>query len=524
MEQVDSVGSVGGADPAVVVRAALVGGADPAVVVPANPGPASDQASAPDQASGQASAEAPGQASGHASALAPDQASDPAQTQTQTPAPAPAPDPAQAQRDRAPTPAQPQRAPHPALDALQRDPYPLYARARRSEGLTFVPELDAWLVARDADIREVLLRPQDFSSAQALRPDVVPSPAALAVLARGFAARPTVVSTDGPAHSRHRAPLNSGLSAAGTAALTPYIRRQAERLAEALADRLDEPGRAADLMAHYARPLPGAVVGRLLGLDPADVPTAVHGSYSAERLLFRPLAEAEQIAAAEDVLALQRLLDRYARDRRARPRDDLISTMVTALAPDAGLGPGRRELTGDQRCELVSNLQNLLIAGHLTTTALIGGTVLHLLRHPDQWRLLRTRPELVPAAVEEAARYDTPVQGFRRTTTRRVVVAGTELPAGATVFVAYGSGNRDEARHHDPDVFDITRPSPQPRHLAFGHGRHGCPGAQLARVQLRTTLEVLTRRLPDLRLAEGPAPVMRPTLIHRSPEELPVTR
>lgn len=425
--------------------------------------------------------------------------------------PAPAPDPDAARRER-----------HAVLDALQRDPYPLYARARRTEGLTFVPALDAWLVARDADIREVLLRPQDFSSAQALRPDVLPGPAARAVLAKGFAPRPTVVSTDGPAHARHRTPLNSGLSSARTAALTPYVRGQAENLAEALAETLAEHGRA-DLMAHYARRLPGAVVGRMLGLEPADVPAAVHGSYSAERLLFRPLPEAEQVAAAEDVLALQRLLDGYALDRRARPRDDLISIMVAALAPDAGLGPGPRGLTEDQRCELVANLQNLLIAGHLTTTALIGGTVLHLLRHPVQWRMLRTRPELIPAAVEEAARYDTAVQGFRRTTTRPVVLAGTELPAGATVFVAYGSGNRDPARHRDPDVFDITRPRPQPRHLAFGHGRHGCPGSGLARLQLHTTLEVLTRRLPDLRLAEGDA-VMRPTLIHRSPEELLVTR
>lgn len=412
----------------------------------------------------------------------------------------------------------------PGLDALQRDPYPLYEQARRTPGLTFVPLLDAWLVARDADVREVLLRPQDFSSAQALRPDVLPSPAALAVLGRGFAPRPTVVSTDGPAHRRHRAPLNSGLSAARTAALTPYVTRRADALAETFAATLAAHGRA-DLMAHYARPLPGAVIGRLLGLDPADVPTAVHCSYSAERLLFRPLPEAAQLAAAEDVLTLQRLLDRYARDRRTRPRDDLITGLVTALAPDAGLGPGPRQLTDDQRCELVANLQNLLIAGHLTTTALIGTTLLHLLRHRDQWERLVAQPELIPAAVEEAARYDTAVQGFRRTTTRPVTLAGTELPAGASVFVAYGSANRDPARHQDPDAFDITRPRAQPRHhLAFGHGPHGCPGSQLARVQLRATLTAFTRRLPGLRLADTAPPTMRPTLIHRSPEELLLSR
>ncbi|MFG2639835.1 cytochrome P450 [Streptomyces sp. NPDC048370] len=424
-------------------------------------------------------------------------------------------------------------APHELLDALQRDPYPLYARARQTDGLTFVPELDAWLVGRDADVREVLLRPEDFSSAHSLRPDVLPVPAAFGVLARGFAARPTVVSTDGAAHRRHRAPINRGLSAARVAALTPY----ATEIATALVDGFAADGHT-ELMTSYAGRLPGAVIGRLLGLSPEDVPAAVHGGHRAEQLLFRPMAEDEQLAAAEDVVALHHLLDGYARARHAHPRDDLCSLMVEALtadtaaapapapAPASAADPARpspRELTLDQRAELVANLQNFLIAGHLTTTALIGTTVLHLLRHRDQWELLCARPDLIPGAVEEAIRYDTAVQGFRRTVTRPVVLAGTELPAGATVFVAYGSANRDEARHRDADTFDITRPASPTRHVGFGHGAHGCPGSQLARTQLRLTLELLTSRFPGLRLAEDREVVMRPTLIHRSPLELPLT-
>ncbi|WP_019890739.1 cytochrome P450 [Streptomyces purpureus] len=400
---------------------------------------------------------------------------------------------------------------HALLDALQRDPYPLYRHARAQPGLTFVPELDAWLVARDADVREVLLRPEDFSSAHVLRPDVLPAPAALAVLAGGLGDRPTVISTDGAAHRRHRAPLNRALSATRTAALASFAAERAKELVRGLA----EAGRRTELMESYARRLPGAVVGRLVGLDPEDVPAAVHGSHRAEQLLFRPLPEAEQIAAAQDVVDLQHLLDRYARARRADPKDDLCSTMVAALAPGSG------ELTLDQRHELVANLQNFLIAGHLTTTALIGTTVLHLLRAPERWQLLCARPELIPAAIEEAARYDTAVQGFRRTTTRAVTLAGTELPVGATVFVAYGAANRDPARHAHPDTFDLTRPPS--RHLAFGHGAHGCPGSQLARIQLRATLTLFTRAFPGLRLDPDHEVVMRPTLIHRSPEALRLT-
>ncbi|MFF4359177.1 cytochrome P450 [Streptomyces sp. NPDC001604] len=392
------------------------------------------------------------------------------------------------------------------LDELQRDPYPHYERARRAQGLTYVAELDAWLVARDADVREVLRRPEDFSSANALTPDVLPGPAALAVLGGGFGGRPVVVTADGADHRRLRAPIVRGLSPARVAAVLPYA---AERAA-ALVDGFVKDGHV-ELMSAYAGKLPGEVIGRIVGLDPADVPAVVHGGHRAEELLFRPLAEDEQIAAAEDVVAMQHILDRYARERHAAPREDLCTELVTSVV-------GEGELTLEHRHELVAHLQNLLIAGHLTTTALIGTTVLHLLRHPRQWELLCAEPERIPAAVEEAARHDTALQGFRRVTTGPVTLAGTELPPGATLFVAFGAANRDPSRHPRPDDFDITR-RPE-RHLAFGLGVHGCPGSQPAREQLRLTLEELTSRLPGLRLADDRPVTMRPTMIHRSPESL----
>ncbi|MEV6947270.1 cytochrome P450 [Streptomyces sp. NPDC051172] len=398
---------------------------------------------------------------------------------------------------------------HGRLDELQRDPYPHYERARHAEGLTHVAELDAWLVARDADVREVLRRPEDFSSANALTPDVLPGPAALAVLGSGFGGRPVVVTADGTEHQRLRAPIVRGLSPARVAAVLPYA---AERAA-ALVDGFMKDGHV-ELMSAYAGKLPGEVIGRIVGLDPADVPAVVHGGHRAEELLFRPLAEDEQIAAAEDVVAMQHILDRYARERHAAPREDLCTELVTSVV-------GEHELTLEHRHELVAHLQNLLIAGHLTTTALIGTTVLHLLRHPRQWELLCAEPERIPAAVEEAARHDTALQGFRRVTTGPVTLAGTELPPGTVLFVAFGAANRDPSRHPRPDEFDITRP-PE-RHLAFGLGVHGCPGSQLAREQLRLTLEELTRRLPRLRLADDRPVTMRPTMIHRSPESLHLT-
>ncbi|MEW2416575.1 cytochrome P450 [Streptomyces sp. NPDC046866] len=396
-------------------------------------------------------------------------------------------------------------------DAFYRDPHSLYARARRTAGLLYVPEVDAWLVARDQDVREVLRRAEDFSSANALLPDIPVSEAALGVLAGGFGPRPTVLTSDGAAHRRHRAPLNRGLSATRTAELVPYARRCARTLVEGFAG-----DGSAELVQAYARQLPGQVVGRLIGLDPADVPVAVAGGYRAEELFFRPLSAREQVAAAEEVVALQHLLDGYVRERRAEPRDDLCSDLVAALAPGEG------ELTLEQRHELVANLQNLLIAGFLTTSALIATTLLHLLAHPGQWRALCADPGLVPAAVEEGARFDGAVQAFRRTVTRPLELAGTKLAAGDAVLVAYASANRDEQRYARAGEFDIRRAG-NGHHLAFGHGPHACPGARLARQQLRLTLELFTRTLPDLRLDESrPRPRMRPTLIDRSPAALHV--
>ncbi|MFE0175773.1 cytochrome P450 [Streptomyces sp. NPDC059002] len=400
---------------------------------------------------------------------------------------------------------------HDRIDALTRDPYPLYDRARAAEGLIFVPEFDAWLVARDADVREVLRRPDDFSSANVLRGDVMPSPAAFAVLGGGFGGRQVVVSADGAEHQLLRAPLVRGLSAARVAHVLPYARERAE----ALVDGFIADGHV-ELMAAYARRLPGDVIGRLVGLDAADVPTAVHGGHRTEELLFRPMDEAGQVAAAEDVVAGQHVLDALLRARRAAPRDDLATELVASLAP----GPADQPLTLEERHQLGAQLANFLLAGHLTTTALIGTTFLHLLRRSNQWKLLCEEPERIPAAIEEAARYDSALQAFRRVATRDVTLAGTELPAGSVLLVAFGAAGRDGARHAWPDVFDITRRQ-EARHLAFGLGRHGCPGAQLAREQLRLTLELFTRRLPGLRIAEdGPPVTMRPTLIHRSPEAL----
>lgn len=389
-------------------------------------------------------------------------------------------------------------------DELYRDPYPAHARARQE--LTFVPELDAWLVGRHADVREVLRRPDVFSSANALRPDVVPSPAARAELAKGIGGNaPSILTSDGPAHRRLRTPFTRGLSAARVAALIPFITARAE----ALIDSFAADGRV-ELMEAYASRLPAEVVARLIGMAAEDVPALADGALCAVRMLFWELDPDEELVVARGLVALQTRLDEHVIRRRTDPHDDLCSDLIGALAP------GRGELTVQQRSELTRALQTTVLAGTITTNALIGNTLHHLLRHREQWEALCADPALIPAAVEEVARYDAPTQAFRRVTTQPVTLFGVDLPAGASVMVAYGSANRDPERYADPDEFDISRNGT--RHMSFGHGVHACPGANLAREELRITLETLIRRLPDLRLA-GPV-TMTPTMIHRGPERL----
>jgi cytochrome P450 len=170
----------------------------------------------------------------------------------------------------------------------------------------------------------------------------------------------------------------------------------------------------------------------------------------------------------------------------------LLSEVVAALAADDG------PLSLEQEAELARVVMGLFVAGHITTSGLVGNGIRHLLSHRDQWELLCDRPELVENAVEEIARYDTPVQGFLRITTQPTTLGAVQLPHGAEVLLLYASANHDQALCQHPEVFDITRRPT--RHLAFAAGRHTCVGAGLSRRELAATLRTLVRRLPTLRL------------------------
>jgi len=394
-----------------------------------------------------------------------------------------------------------------AFNPLAEDPYPFYALARGHAPIAYSPELNAWLVTRHEDIQSVLLQPEMFSSRDTLTSPVTFYPRTLQELIQGFLPVPIVLNTDGADHTRFRVPLTKAFAPARMRAMEPFIREIAHRLIDGFAEQ-----RRAEIVSQFAYPLALEVVLTLLGIPREDIDQTRQWSRDWLMLMSIQLDEEQQVAGAKGTVAFQHYLARLIAERRAAPQDDLISTLLQFST--AGIEP----LTEN---ELVILLQGLILAGHESTTNMIGTGLLLLLEAPERWRTLCAHPDYIPLTVEEILRFDAPIQMFARTTTQEVTVGGVTLPEDASLLLLYGSGNRDSAVFAQADEFQLQR-APN-HHLAFGHGVHFCVGAALARLEGRIAFEVLCRRLPDLRLVPSQDLTHIPTLLFRGYERLEVT-
>ncbi|GAA0565763.1 cytochrome P450 [Actinomadura livida] len=393
------------------------------------------------------------------------------------------------------------------------DPYEFYARAQRETPVFFSAKLGIWVVTRMADVKKVMRDGRTFSSINNLRPLQPLSMAVLPIMFSGYPLVPVFLVMDGDEHMEHRQPWAAGFTADRVAAVRPYV---AERAA-ALADDLLAGESPADLMAGYANPLANSVIAHVMGIAPEHHAALGADTRNAVKIAIGYVSptEEEQAEAAMSWTNSQRLIGDYVDARRAEPRDDLISEAIAAFSPDGA------PLSEDEEAELVGSAWGVTLAGQITTSALIGAGVLRLLEHPEQWRMLCDRPDLIPSAVEEILRFCAPGHLFLRQTTKDTVLAGRELPAGTELAVCPAAANRDAAVFDRPGEFDITRDSPT-SHLAFGHGPHYCIGSRLARAELEISLDVLTRRFPKLSLVPDRPATWRPSLIQKGPAEVPV--
>jgi cytochrome P450 len=311
--------------------------------------------------------------------------------------------------------------------------------------------------------------------------------------------RRNVFNLDPPDHTRLRRLIAPAFGARTVAAIERRVRRVVGELVEAMPDT-----GVVDVIGELALPLPVMVVAELVGF-PADDRARLR-AWSDEMLRSRDPVRVRR-AGTEFVAYVGEKVD----ERRARPADDLLSRLIREHG-DGGIS----------RDELTATVFQLLLAGDETTVNLIGNAILELLRHPDQLARLRTRPELIDSAVEEAIRFNGPVGHSRPLyALSDVEIGGTAIPRGDTVVPVLSAANRDPAVFPRPDVFDIAR-DPN-RHLGFGHGIHFCLGAALARWQARAAIGAFVHRYPDLALAVDPAELeWTPDLFLRGVRRLPV--
>jgi cytochrome P450 len=389
----------------------------------------------------------------------------------------------------------------PLSPEVSRDPYPFYEEMRREAPVYRIPSSGFYTVSRYRDVMRVLKDPEVFSSSamrlmmmSAMTGGIQNMPLDLDQIRTErekvakqlsfdpamFLTAQSVISSDPPQHKKLRSIVNRGFAPRRIAALEPRVRE----IARGLLDRMlsGESG-SFDLVRDYSIPLPVQVIAELIGVDAEKredfkrwsdtVVSAASGSAAGPQ---------EMIATFGEFTAyFTEVIER----RRVEPAEDLISALIRAEQGDA-LSP----------VEVIMFAILLLVAGNETTTNLIGNGTRALLDHPDQLEKVRANPTLIPAFVEEALRYDSPVQVLFRQAKQDVEVAGTKIPKGSIVLPIFASANRDDDQFPEASRFDITR-NPQ-GHVAFGFGIHFCLGSSLARLEAKVAFEELLSRITRL--------------------------
>jgi cytochrome P450 len=365
------------------------------------------------------------------------------------------------------------------------DPYPIYRQLRSENPVYWDESYGRWVLTRYADVAAVLRDPAASSERAGAMLRFAPPAMRTILRARSH----SMINSDAPRHNRLRGLVNKAFTARAVEAMAGKI----QHLVDGFLDAVQPRGRM-DVIADLAYPLPVTVIGEMLGVPAEDRDRFKHWSDELATLVSgnpAGLGVGDYYRIAKSYTELAAYLGGVAARRRAQPGSDLLTALVQA------------EEAGDRLSEeeLYANAVLLLVAGHETTTNLIGNGTLALLRHPDQWRRLTDDPSLAAQAVEELLRYDTPVQLTTRILKEDRVVGGRQLRAGEMVLLVLGAANRDPEQFADPDRLDVGRADV--KHLSFGLGSHFCLGALLARLEARIVFETLARRWPNLHLDGG---------------------
>lgn len=383
------------------------------------------------------------------------------------------------------------------------NPYPLYERLRTESPVHWDPYLHAWVVTRYADVVTVL---HQFSANRTPTPEHLAAIglAELSPIAQLMTRQ--MIFMDGTAHARLRGLASMAFAPARVEALRSQIRGIVDWLIEPLL----RTGRI-DLINDLAAPLPAIVTAQMLGVPAGDCDQLRAWSADFAEVLgnfqHNPDRSVRTLKCVEEMSAYFRAAIRRL---EREPREGLINSFLTA------------ELEGDRLTEdeIIANCILTMVAGQETTTNLIGNGVLSLLRNPNELQRLREDLTLIPSAIEELLRYESPSQHTARICPQDTELGGQQIRRGQAVIAVMGAANRDPERFPDPDQLDLGRTDN--RHLAFGWASHFCFGAALARIEGQLTLEALVSRTSNLRLEAGPL-VWRENLGLRGLTSMPVT-
>lgn len=410
---------------------------------------------------------------------------------------------------------------HPSLDgydpmdpAIQQDPFAHYA-ALRDEAPVWKGPGGIYFVSRHDAISEVLRQPNTFSSqwansagAPSLRgaEDEIRE-----ITSKGYLAVSTMLTLDPPLQTRYRKSVGKAFSTRRIEWMEARIRGRVEELLAAWS----ATGRI-DFKREMAIPLPVRVIADFLSIPLDREADVKRWSDDSVASLGVELTRERALEAARGIVEMQHFLASLLEERKREPRDDFLSELVAAEFEDASGRVRRLEVP-----EMLSIIQQLMVAGNEAMTKGINEIMKLLIQHPVEWKRIQEDASAIPAMVEEGLRLASPNQGLFRICTEDTEVAGLAIPKGARLWVMFGSGNRDERVFENPERFEPARPNLN-ESLAFGRGAHFCIGAPLARLEIRVLFEELARQLESVDFAPGTTLEYEPSFILRGLKALEI--
>jgi len=407
-------------------------------------------------------------------------------------------------------------------DTLQ-CPFPHYAQMRDEQPVMHLESMGMYLVTRYDLVLQIVRDVETYSSQFGMASMPMPTEAQqkmAEVIAEGYPRVPTMLTADMPDHTRYRRLISKAFTPKVIAELEPVIRAITTRLIDAWFAAA--PGEPVDLefVEKFGVPLPVEVIAHALNVPDERLADFKRWSDDSIAGIGTQIDLDQRVEAEKGVNEFQHYFAEQFEQRKVNPRDDLLTNLLNARVDDDD--PDVTDKRPLDMPEMLSIVQQLLVAGNETTTKLLTETVRLLAENPDQWQQLKDDPSRAPAIVEEALRLSTPTQGMFRIATKDHELEGVQIPKGARIVIVFASANRDAELFGEPDAFDPDRDNLRD-HLAFGKGIHFCLGAALSRLEGKVALEEFARRVDRFELDESNDFGYHPSFLLRGLKRLDIT-